>query len=82
MPSGNSTVKWIVALSISIIMAFAGWTFAAVNGSKANNIEKRMIEVDRNTLDIGSLKTQYGVVITKLEYIEKAVEKIEELLKK
>ena len=82
MPNGNNTVKWIIALSISIIMAFAGWTFAAVNGSRANHIEKNTVRIDRNTLDIGVLKTQGGVIITKLEYLEKAIGEVKELVKK
>ena len=83
MPNGNgATSKWIIALSVSIILAIGGWAFAAVNGSKANHIEKNTVRIDRNTLDIGVLKTQGGVIITKLEYLEKAIGEVKELVKK
>ena len=82
MPNGNSTSKWIIALSISIILAIGGWAFAAVNGSKANHIEKNTVRIDLNTMDIGVLKTQGGVIITKLEYLEKAIGEVKELVKK
>jgi len=79
--SNSNNVKWIIALSVSIVMAFAGWTFAAVNGSKANNIDKNTVRIDRNTLDIGELKTQYGIISTKLEFITETVKEIKEVLK-
>ena len=80
--NNSSTVKWVVALSVSIIMGFGGWTFAAVNGSKVKHLEETGIKVEQNSLDIGMLKTQNGIVITKLEYLEKSIGRVEELLKK
>ena len=80
--NNGSTVKWVIALSVSIIMGFGGWTLFAVNGSKVKHLEETGIKVEQNSQEIGMLKTQNGIVITKLEYLERSIGRVEELLKK
>jgi len=80
--SNGNTVKWIVALSVSVVMGFAGWTLFAMNGSKLKHMEETSSKVERNSQEIGLLKTQNGIVITKLEYLERSIGRIEDLLKK
>ena len=82
MPNGNSTSKWIIALSITIILAVSGWAIAGVNVSRANNIEKNTVKIEINTTEISVLKTQSEIIITKLGYIEQAIDDLKELVKK
>ena len=81
MSNGNSTtVKWI-AIIVSIILMLSGWTFAGINAAKVNQIEDYKAKTEINTINISELKMQYGVVITKLEYIEKSIDEIKEVVK-
>lgn len=82
MPNGNGTSKWIIALSITIILAVSGWAIAGVNVSRANNIEKNTVKIEINTTEISVLKTQSEIIITKLGYIEQAIDDLKELVKK
>jgi hypothetical protein len=82
VPNGNgATSKWIIALSISIILTIDSLAFAAVNGTKAGMIENHTEKIENNTTEIGILKTQTGIIDTKLEFILETVKEIKEVVK-
>ena len=74
--NSGSTVKWIIPLAVTIVMGFIGWMLFAVNSAKVKQMDDYRIKIEQNIQDIGILKVQYGVVITKLEYLEKSAKKM------
>lgn len=79
--ANGATSKWILALSVSIIIAIGGWAFAAVAATRAGVVEKHTVKIENNTTEIGILKTQTGIINAKLGFILETVKEIKEVVK-
>ena len=65
----NKNTGWIIGLVVTIVIAFAGWTFGGLQTANAQTHGQIIDRVETNETDIKDIKTSVATLIAKMDIL-------------